>query len=310
MTESEVCLRLFLGWLDAAQGRRFEIESSAALPREGLAATTADAGIRIAAEVQPLLDPSSTEPWLAARRHLEEELAASLPGACALWLPAGADLPFAPDETRRFVELVRTTAAPLAPGERADVPFPITLYLRKTSDEGGLVSVTGGLNPHWARFTERVRGTYDLDSTRLHRLQEGEEYLESLIDTITAEAARLSPGQWVEIETVDAWSVQRLADGEGFAIIGRPPEETADMGLAVRRNFRRLLADAAPRLREARADLRALIAIGHYARMESEGATTALRGYDPALYAGLDFICLASDGLIKPLVQSPVTRAG
>ena len=310
MTESEICLRLFLRWIEGAQGRRFEIESTAALPREGLAATAAAAGVRIAAEVQPLLDPCSNEPWLATRRQLEEELAASLPGACALWLPAGADLPFAPDETRRFVELVSGTAAQLAPDERAGVPFPITLYLRKTSDEGGLVSVIGGLNPHWARFTERVRGTYDLDSTRLHRLPEGEEYLESLIDAIASEAARLSPAQWVEIETVDVWSVQRIADGEGFAIIGRPPEETADMALAVRRNFRRVLADAAPRLREAQADLRALVVLGHYARMESEGATTALRGYDPSLYAGLDFICLAADGLLKPLVQSPVARAG
>jgi hypothetical protein len=37
--------------------------------------------------------------------------------------------------------------------------------------------------------------------------------------------------------------------------------------------------------------------------MEEEGATTALRGYDPTLYGGIDFVCLAADGLVKPLIQ-------
>ena len=48
-----------------------------------------------------------------------------------------------------------------------------------------------------------------------------------------------------------------------------------------------------------------LIVLGPYARMEQEGATTAMRGYDPALYAGIDFVCLVADGLVKPLVQTP-----
>ena len=75
------------------------------------------------------------------------------------------------------------------------------------------------------------------------------------------------------------------------------------MGLSVRRNFRRLLSDAGPRLRGREADLRALVAIGYYGRMEEEGATTAMRGYDPSLYSGLDFVCLAADGLIKALME-------
>jgi len=116
-------------------------------------------------------------------------------------------------------------------------------------------------------------------------------------------------GQWAEIETIDAWTLQRLAGAEGFAIVGRPPEELADVGLAVRRNLRRLLAEAAPRLHESGAEVKALVAIGYYAHMEDEGATTAMRGYDPALYAGLDFVCLAADGLVKALMESRVARA-
>ncbi len=114
-------------------------------------------------------------------------------------------------------------------------------------------------------------------------------------------------GQQAELETIDAWTVQRLRGGEGVTIIGRPPDEPGDVGLTVRRNFRRLLAESGPRLHGREADARALVVLGHYGRMDEEGATTAMRGYDPSLYAGLEFVCLAADGLIKPLME---TRSG
>src|SRR3972149_1606130 len=68
---------------------------------------------------------------------------------------------------------------------------------------------------------------------------------------------------------------------------------------------RRRLPEAAPRLRARGAALRALVVLGYSPRLEQEGTTTALRGYDPALYANLDFICLAADGVLKPLIQAP-----
>jgi hypothetical protein len=89
-------------------------------------------------------------------------------------------------------------------------------------------------------------------------------------------------------------------------IVGVPPAISDDPGLAVRRNFRRILADAAPRLRETDAALRALVVVGHYPRIEQEGATTAMRGYEPALYSGVDFVCLVADGLVKPIIDSAV----
>jgi hypothetical protein len=165
--------------------------------------------------------------------------------------------------------------------------------------------VTGGLNPHWARFTEHVRGTYDLDSTRLHRLPESEEHLQQLIDRIIERAATLETGQIAEIETVDAWTIQRLSQTQGVTIVGVPPAELQDVGLAVRRNFRRILSESAAALKERDVDNRALVVLGPYSRVEQEGATTAMRGYDPALYAGLDFVCLVADGLVKPLIQPP-----
>jgi len=306
MTETDVCLQLFLAWLAQAHGRRFLVEESDYLEPAGLSALAADGSFRLAVEVRPLLGPSENAVWLAYRDQLQNDIAVDLPGAFALWLPAGADLPSGSSERLDFVKRVRETAFSLEAGERSCVPLPISVYLKKLRQDGNLMSVIGGLNAYWARFTERIRGTYDLDSTRLHRLPESEEHLQGLLDNICQETERIENiGQWLDIETIDAWTIQRLEDGHGVAIMGMPPEEMGDLGLAVRRNFRRILADAAPRLRQRAADLRALVVLGHYARMEQEGATTALRGYDPALYANLDFLCLATDGLIKPLIQAP-----
>ncbi len=300
MTETSVCLQLFLAWLNRTHDRAFRTDEFA---HPGVAS---DGPFRIAIEVHPLLGPTENPVWLARRDQLESSIALDLPGAFALWLPAGADLPSGATDSMAFVQQVRQTALTLQPGERSFVPLPIALYLRKVQEEGSLVSVAGGLNPHWARLSERVRGSFDLDSTRLHRLSESEEHLERLMETIWERAGQMErPGQWVEIETMDAWTLQRLAGEHGVTIVGMPPEEMDDVGLAVRRNFRRILAGAAPQLREREADLRALVVLGYYARIEEEGTTTALRGYDPTLYANLDFVCLAADGLLKPLIQAP-----
>ena len=72
----------------------------------------------------------------------------------------------------------------------------------------------------------------------------------------------------------------------------------------MRRNFRRILAGAGP-LREAKGRARALVVLGYYARIEQEGATVAMRGFEPALYSGIDFVCLVADGVVKPLIQPP-----
>lgn len=299
MTESAVALELFLRWLNATQQGRFRIENAG----DGRAVAV-DENVRLAVEVRPLLGPAQNAAWLAARERLEVQIGSAVPGSLALWVPAGAELPAGEPVLSEFIDHVRQAAVKLGPHERAYVPLPIRLLLRKTSDSGNVVSVTGGLNPHWARFTERVRGTYDLDSTRLHRLAESEEHLESLLDAVVERSSKLEAGQIAEIDTVDSWTVQRV-EGEGVTIVGVPPAETQDAGLAVRRNLRRILGDAAPALRAAEADIKALVLLGYYARMEDEGASIAMRGFSPALYSGLEYVCLVADGLVKPLIQAP-----
>ena len=126
---------------------------------------------------------------------LEGLLGEGLPARIALWVPAGADLPADEPAVSEFAAAVREAAVKLGPHERSYVPLPATLLLRKSSDSGGVVSVTGGLNPFWARFTERVRGSYDLDSNQLHRLPESEEHLERLLDTVVEASTTLDVGQ-------------------------------------------------------------------------------------------------------------------
>ncbi len=297
MSEPAVCLELFLSWLNGTYQRHFRWDEFAALASDG--------SERLAIQIGPLIGPSENREWLSARERLQEQIAAAATLPIAVWLPAGAELPADEPATSDFIERVREVAVNLAPHERSHVALPVRLLLRKSADTGGVVSATGGLNQYWARFTEHVRGTYDLDSTRLHRLPESEEHLQQLIDTIIERAAKLEAGQIAEIQTVDAWTVQRLAAGEGVTIVGNPPAATQDMGLVMRRNFRRILADAGPQLRDQAAELRALVVLGPYARIEDEGATTAMRGYDPTLYSGIDFVCLIADGLVKPLIHPP-----
>jgi len=305
--EQDVCLELLLDWLAGERGRRFEIERTDEPAPGVLAAVATDGSQRLAAEVHPLLEPTRNDAWASNRERLETEIASGLTGGYALWLPPGADLPAGGAEEDELVRLVREVASGSEPGQRADVPLPATVYVKKQQDEGALMSVSGGLNRYWARLSERARGSYDVDSTRIHRLPEPAEHVERLCETIWERAAAIERvGEWVEIETIDAWTLQRLAGAEGFAIIGRPPEELTDVGLAVRRNLRRLLAEATPRLHESGAEVKALVATGYYSHMEDEGATTAMRGYDPALYAGLGFVCLAADGLVKPLMEARV----
>ncbi len=302
MSETDVALDLFLHWLTHAHERGFRVAE-----RSESGAIATDGAARLVVKVRSLV-PVEDAAWVRRREQLEAALSENLPGRYALWAPSGAELPRDEPALSEFIDLFRKSAVRLGPRERSYVPIPIRLRLRKVSDEGGVVTASGGLSSYWARFTEHVTGAYDLDSRQLHRLPESEEHLQELLDFIIARSKEMRPGDVFEIETIDAWTVQRLEGDDGVAVIGAPPGNPEEQRLGVRRNFRRLLAETAPKLREADAGLRALVVVGYYARMVQEGASTAMRGYDPGLYGGIDFVCLAADGLVKPLIQPPAPR--
>jgi len=292
--QSEVVRDLFLHWARHSLGRDFRIREDG----------VSDGEYALDVHVRPLVQAVDPR-WEKSRRLLEELIGDDVPARVALWIPAGASIPAEEPEVSEFADLVRKAAIRLGPGERSHVELPIALKLRKSAETGGVMSVTGGLNPHWARFTDRVRGTFDLDSTALNRLPESEEFLETLLDTIVERASALDVGAIVLIETTDNWTIQRLDGDPGFHILGLPVDAAIDLGMTVRRNFRRILVDEGAQARASSANLKALVVVGQYSRIEFEGATTAMRGYDPASYSGIDFVCLGADGIIKPLVQPP-----
>lgn len=301
INEEDLCLELLLDWLAASRGSRFHPDQR---PFDGLTAHCTDGQRTLAVEVRPLLTAREYEVWEAYRRQLEVEIAADLPGAFVLWVPPGADLPGEGDAAGSFRQHVRQAALALQPGERGSLRLPVQIHLRKTEEEGGLVAVAGGLSRYWAGMSERVRGTFDLDASAIHRLPESEEERMALVERVVQEAGRLRElRRWVPLEAEDVWTIQRLRQGQGFLIVGLPPQALIDIGIAVRRNLRRILTDAGPRLLAAQADLRALLILGFYDSAEEENVSTSLRGFDPSLYTSLDFICLAVDGRLKPIME-------
>jgi hypothetical protein len=226
-----------------------------------------------------------------------------LSGGFILWAPPGADLPQREPSRSEFITRVEPVAAGLTPGTRAEVRFPVTLYLRKSDDEGGYLTARGGLAPHWSRFTGRVFGHYQLDSTELHRLPEADGYLSTLIDSIALTANALKLGDTEAIAAEDAWTIQRLREGSGLAIVGEPPDSELSSGSVLRRNLRRAFPTLRAALTADPADLRVLGIVGPYAAFKDQPVGTALLGMDPASYGGLDLVLLAADGEVGPILD-------
>jgi hypothetical protein len=66
------------------------------------------------------------------------------------------------------------------------------------------------------------------------------------------------------------------------------------------------MKECSVRLATQDANLRVLVLYAHYGTLEGEPVGPALRGQDPALFAGLDLVVLIADGQVKPLMD--VTR--
>ncbi len=300
--EQDLCLEIFADWFGQRSGRTLHVEER---PFGELTARCSDGERSVAVQVRPLLDASEHDVWQSNRMLLEGEMGVGLPGAFALWLPPGADLPAEVGEV--FRQRVREAALALQPGERGQVSLPVKLHLRKVDNEGAVVSVVGGLNRYWARMSEQVRGSYDLDSMALHRLPESEEEQEVLVRLVCDHANRIDRlGHWSDVDAVDTWTIQRLRARQGFLIVGVPRELTIDVGATVRRNLRRILVEDGPKLAAGGTDLTALLLLGFYDYVDQEGVSNALRGFDPGLYMGIDFVCVVADGRLKAITE----RAG
>jgi len=261
-----------------------------------------------------IVSPSGEGHWYHAKEALEERVVGAIDGAFLLWAPSGADLPAREPGRSDFITRVEGAAAALAPRQRAEVRFPVSLYLRKSDEEGGYITARGGLAPHWARFTGRVFGHFQLDSTELNRPPTEEGYLDTLIDSIALTANALKLGQTVSIEAEDAWTIQRLSAGKGLTIIGEQAGAELSSGAPLRRTVRRTMQELRGAMLSGPADARVLCFLGPYAGFKEQPVGTALLGMDPAAYGGLDLVLLAADGEVGPildLTRSPIlTRSG
>jgi hypothetical protein len=306
----EYATRLFLDWLNERYGRSF-----AAGGFDGPTWAAADEGEaeapggRIGIVAERLSE--AREGWVGRCRELEARLDGSRPGSYLLWVPPGGRLPAEEPEESEWIRRVVLAASRLASGRKGEARLPVKMVLAKVRDEGGYANVLGGLSRHWTVVTEKVNGTFYLDSKSLMRLTRDEDERADLFEHIGILSQGVEKGEAVEFEHEDAWSLQRLPRGpsaqgmtEGWAIAGCPEGFDPFDGALIRRLLRQKLVAARDALAPRPGGLRALVLVGAYDYMENETAGPALRGFDPALAASLDIVALVSDTDVKPIVLS------
>jgi hypothetical protein len=308
--DREYAARLFLAWVQERYGRSFApsgFEGSVWVAEDETGADAA--GGRIAMVVDRLSE--AREGWEEHCRQLEARLDETRPGSYLLWVPPGGSLPAQEPDESEWVRRVVLGASRLASGRKGEARLPAKLTLAKIRDEGGYANVLGGLGRHWTTVTEKVDGTFYLDSRNLHRLTRDEAERSELFDRIGMLSQGVKVGEAVEFEHEDAWAVQRLPRGaagksltDGWAITGCPEGFDPFDGGVTRRLLRRKLTAARDSLASGSGALRALVLIGAYDYMENEGAGPALRGFDPALAAALDMVVLVADTDVRPIVLS------
>ncbi len=302
---TEAALLLFLDWF----GRRYA-RSASVVERAPEGGDARAVRVRIGRRWElacTLINPIAAEaglPFEAARAAVERRLdLEDLP--CALWLPRGAELPTGEPALSQFA-LAAHEARPVADGgDRLELRFPVDLYLRRTSREGSVVTVLGGLAPLWAQFTNRVAGSFQLNAQALRRLPESEEERDELIERVVLAAAQPDVDDSCVIPAEDVWTANRLPGDRAF-VIGSPVSESDEASAALRRNLRKLLRQA----REAPAppaDARALVILAAVTELADEKVSITLRGMDPTLYSGYDLIAVVADGQVRAVLDS---RAG
>ena len=263
-------------------------------------------GTPLALSVASVSSAESEPRWRQQVGALAALIGESVAPGVLVWLPAGFDLPDDEPGRAEIVHAVQSTLTALAPGGRGEASLSVTLRIQKRDTQGAYVSASGGLSQHWAKFTDRVQGYFQIDSAALHRPPDDPDRLEALVASLVQASKELQLGEIAAVPAFDLVSVQRLRGGRGCAVIGTPPEDQSEQGAPLRKRLRRVLRDSGVALQATGAPLRAVLLVGHFPSAEDEPVGSAMRGQDPSLFAGIDLVALATDGVIKPLLE--VTR--
>jgi hypothetical protein len=196
-------------------------------------------------------------------------------------------------------------SAPLQEGARTEIDLPVKVQLAKVREEGGYASVIGGLSRYWTNITDRVQGTVHVNSAQIHRVSQSEAAREALFERIGEIAQTLTLKDAVEFETVESWTVQRLAAeplGEtGFAIAEAPPKIDPADGTMLRRLVRKRLRDAHEALAAVDADVKGVGLLAIYEYAEHENVGSFVKSLDPGLFAKLGLIACLADGEVRPI---------
>jgi hypothetical protein len=295
---ARAALSLFSAWLGSHYARSTALESLQ--ESSGLLAATLRVGRRwpLAVTVANTFAGEETAEFASARAAIERRLDAE-GRSLALWCPRGAPLPAGEPGLSQLMLAVESARA--LPGGRLEVRRPVSLFLRRTSREGSVITILGGLSAHWAQFTGRVPGSFQLNSLQLYRLPASEEERSELAERIVLAAGQPEVDESVTIPAEDAWTANDLGEG-GSCVLGSPIPDTDESSAALRRTVRQLLREASPLLAEP-AGARALVLLGAATYAEEERLSWIVRGMDPSLYAGYDIIAVVADGLVRPLLQ-------
>ncbi len=292
-------LRLFQKWLGQRYARSTKVAEFAPAG-EGLAVGTITVGRQwpLAFALLNTLAAEETLQHEAARAAVEHRLDAD-GRAIALWVPPGGAVPVA--EPGLSAMVVSIEEARTIDDGRLEVRRPVRLYLRRLDESGSVVTVVGGLAGSWARFTNRVPGTFNLNSNELLRLPASTAERDELIERIVLAASQLEVNETKVIEAEDTWTANDLGEG-GSCVIGSPRAESDDASAALRRNLRRLLRQAEP-VAAGNAPAKALILLGPATYAAEEKLSWTIRGMDPVLYSGYDFIVTVADGFVRALLE-------
>jgi len=295
---AEAALRLFLGWFGPHYARSTAVSNAESNGTLLTADITVGRKWQLATTVLNTLAPDADLGWEAARAAVEKRL--DTEGlSLGLWAPRGARLP-AQEPGLSQLMLAISEAGTLEDG-RKEIHRPVSLYLRRVGNTGSVITILGGLSAHWAQFTNRVPGTFQLNSGELLRLPASAEYRESLAEHVVLSAGQPDVDDTRVIPAIDAWTASDLGNGQS-CVFGTPAPESDEWSSSLRRNLRRLLKDAEPGLRKV-ADARALIVLGAATYSDEEKLSWALRGMDPTLYAAYDILVVIADGAVKPVLQ-------
>jgi len=296
---ADAALALFMGWFGSHYAR--STRAAAPVSADGVLQATASVGRRwdVAVTVVNTLGAETTLAWEAARAAIEQRL--DLDGrSLVLWAPRGATLPQGEPGISQIVAAV-PEATKTADG-RLELRRPVTLFLRRVSTDGSVVTILGGLQPFWARFTNRVPGSFQLHSAELYRLPVSEAERDDLFDQIVLAAGQPEADDSQAIPATDTWTANDLGEGRSY-VLGTPQPETDEQSASLRRALRKLLRQAAAGLTNGNPASRALVVLGAATYAEEEKLSWALRGMDPTLYAGYDIIAVVADGVVKVLLE-------